>query len=54
VVVEQLTFLEPVVEIDYTLLPCDNCIYDDIGCCNCPETPDDYCVMGDKQIPIRD
>ncbi len=31
--------------------PCDNCGYDDNGCCNYPDTPDDYCVMGDKQIP---
>lgn len=32
--------------------PCDNCGYDEKGCCNYPETPDDYCVMGDKQVPI--
>ena len=31
--------------------PCDNCGYDEKGCCNYPETPDDYCVMGDKQVP---
>lgn len=31
--------------------PCDGCGYDEKGCCNYPETPDDYCVCGDKQIP---
>ena len=31
--------------------PCDDCGYDKHGCCNYPDTPDDYCVMGDKQIP---
>ena len=36
---------------DKNNLPCDNCGYDDNGCCNYPDTPDDYCVMGDKQIP---
>lgn len=36
---------------DKSNLPCDNCGYDDNGCCNYPDTPDDYCVMGDKQIP---
>ena len=32
--------------------PCDNCGYDEKGCCNYPETPDDFCVMGDKQVPV--
>lgn len=36
---------------DKSNLPCNNCGYDDNGCCNYPDTPDDYCVMGDKQIP---
>lgn len=31
--------------------PCDNCGYDDNGCCDYPDTPDDYCICGDKQIP---
>lgn len=31
--------------------PCDDCIYDDNGCCNYPDTQDDYCVCGDKQVP---
>lgn len=37
---------------DKSNLPCDNCGYDDNGCCNYPDTPDDYCVMGDKKIPV--
>ena len=32
--------------------PCDNCALDDNGCCNYPDTPDDYCVCGDKQVPV--
>lgn len=32
--------------------PCDNCGYDEKGCCNYPETPDNFCVMGDKQVPV--
>lgn len=36
---------------DKSNLPCDDCGYDNNGCCNYPDTPDDYCVMGDKQIP---
>ena len=32
--------------------PCDKCALDDNGCCNYPDTPDDYCVCGDKQVPI--
>lgn len=32
--------------------PCDNCEYDHKGCCNYPEAPDDFCVMGDKQVPV--
>lgn len=34
--------------------PCDNCGYDEKGCCNYPETPDDFCVMGDKQVPAAE
>lgn len=34
-----------------TDFPCEDCGYDEKGCCNYPETPDDYCVCGDKQIP---
>lgn len=32
--------------------PCANCKYDARGCCNYPETDDDYCVLGNKRIPI--
>ncbi len=32
--------------------PCDNCIHDDKGCCDYPDTQDDYCVCGDKQVPV--
>ncbi len=31
-------------------LPCDECGYDDKGCCSYPDTSDDYCVLGDKCI----
>ena len=31
---------------------CDDCGYDKHGCCNYPDTPDNYCVMGDKKIPV--
>lgn len=31
--------------------PCDTCGYDKIGCCNYPDTLDNYCVEGDKWIP---
>lgn len=37
-----------------TDFPCEDCGYDEKGCCNYPETPDDYCVCGDKQIPKND
>lgn len=37
---------------DKSNLPCDNCGYDDNGCCNYPDTPGNYCVMGDKKIPV--
>lgn len=33
-----------------TDFPCDSCQHDVNGCCDYPDTPDDYCVMGDKQI----
>lgn len=32
--------------------PCDDCGYDKHGCCNYPDTPGNYCVMGDKKIPV--
>ncbi len=31
---------------------CDDCGYDKHGCCNYPDTPDNYCVMEDKKIPV--
>ena len=36
-----------------TDFPCDSCQHDVNGCCDYPDTPDDYCVMGDKQVPIE-
>lgn len=33
------------------LLPCDTCLYEINGCCDCDETPDDYCVNGSKYKP---
>ncbi len=33
--------------------PCDSCQHDVNGCCDYPDTPDDYCVMGDKQVPVE-
>lgn len=32
--------------------PCDDCGYDKHGSCNYPDTPGNYCVMGDKKIPV--
>lgn len=32
--------------------PCDNCAHDVGGCCDYPDTTDDYCVCGDKQVPV--
>lgn len=29
---------------------CDGCRYDKQGCCNYPETQNDYCINGDKKI----
>lgn len=37
-------------ESQASTLPCDDCGYDNKGCCNYPDTPDDYCVLGDKHI----
>lgn len=34
---------------DKEAFPCDDCGYDKHGCCNYPDTPDDYCVMGNKK-----
>ena len=36
---------------DKSEFPCDDCGYDVKGCCDYPETPDDYCVCGNKKIP---
>ncbi len=33
--------------------PCDNCAHDVQGCCDYPDTADDYCVQGDKQVPVN-
>lgn len=33
--------------------PCDTCGYEVKWCCNYPETPNDFCVMGDKWRPRR-
>ncbi len=33
--------------------PCDNCSHDVQGCCDYPDTADDYCVQGDKQVPVH-
>lgn len=33
--------------------PCDNCAHDVQGCCNYPDTADDYCAQGDKQVPVN-
>lgn len=38
---------------DKEAFPCDGCGYDKHGCCNYPDTPDDYCVMGNKKIPAE-
>lgn len=51
-VVELLAVLERQDENTDTL-PCDNCVYDKNGCCDYPNTAEDYCVMGDKQIPKK-
>lgn len=37
---------------DKSNFPCDDCGYDINNCCSYPETPDDYCVCGDKKIPV--
>lgn len=47
VIEEQKTVIEKV-EAE---LPCEACGHDINGCCDYPDSPDDYCVMGDKQIP---
>lgn len=36
---------------DKSDFPCDGCGYDDNNCCSYPDTPNDYCVCGDKKIP---
>lgn len=38
---------------DKEAFPCDDCGYDKHGCCNYPDTPDDYCVMGNKKKPAE-
>lgn len=35
-------------------LPCDTCGLDKEGCCYYEDTPDDYCVQGDKWSPRED
>ncbi|MGN0666453.1 MAG: hypothetical protein ACI4KF_08000 [Huintestinicola sp.] len=37
---------------DKSNFPCDDCGYDVNKCCSYPDTPDDYCVCGDKKIPV--
>lgn len=37
---------------DKEAFPCDGCGYDEHGCCNYPDTPDDYCVMGNKKLSL--
>jgi predicted nucleic acid-binding Zn-ribbon protein len=37
---------------DKETFPCDDCGYDRHGCCNYPDTPDDYCVMGNKKTSL--
>lgn len=37
---------------DKSNFPCDDCGYDVNNCCSYPDTPDDYCVCGDKKIPV--
>lgn len=37
---------------DKEAFPCDDCGYDKHGCCNYPDTPDDYCVMGNKKTSL--
>lgn len=37
---------------DKSDFPCDGCGYNDNNCCSYPDTPDDYCVCGDKKIPV--
>lgn len=37
---------------DKEAFPCDGCGYDEHGCCNYPDTPDDYCVMGNKKTSV--
>lgn len=41
------------IERPKTGFPCDDCIYDIKGCCNYPDTKDDFCVMGDKRVPTE-
>lgn len=46
---EQIDFFQLIYgESDF---PCDNCKHDIQGCCNYDDM-DDYCVLGDKQVPI--
>lgn len=45
---DQLNFFDIIYPSDF---PCDNCIYEDFGCTY--DDFDDYCVEGDKQIPIK-
>lgn len=48
--IEQFNLFDKIKE-QLSDFPCDNCKYDVLGCCNYNDTTDDYCVMGDKQVP---
>ena len=39
---------------DEWALPCDNCRHDVHGCCDYENTPEDFCRLGDKWIPIEE
>lgn len=47
----QISFIDILYPEVHEPLPCDNCGYDVIGCCDYPDTPEDYCVLGDKWKP---
>lgn len=34
--------------------PCKTCGHCNVGCCDYPETEDDYCIMGDKWVPQKE
>ena len=47
----QLSLFRPYVEAKP--FPCDTCGLDIRGCCNYPDTSEDYCVLGDKWTPRK-